>query len=77
VPSPEVLGPLAAFVFVVMGSVIYALWREHLKSDVDDRAQRDQALAGWRDQTAATNRLAAALEARNRRDAKQGRADDQ
>lgn len=39
----------------------------------DLQKQRDAAITGWREQTIATNRLAAAVEARNRRDAGQRR----
>jgi hypothetical protein len=34
-----------------------------MRADADDRSQRDTALAGWREQVAATNRLADAIEA--------------
>jgi hypothetical protein len=70
----QLLGPAALLVGALIA--VAALWKEHLRADHEDRAQRDQAIAGWKDQTAATNRLAAALEARNRRDARQGRSDD-
>ncbi len=70
----QLLGPAALLVGALIA--VAALWKEHLRADAEDRAQRDQAIAGWREQTAATNRLAAALEARNRRDARQGRSDD-
>lgn len=39
--------------------------------------QRDLAQAGWRESTAATDRLAAALEARNRRDERTKRQADE
>lgn len=45
-----------------LASVIGYLGRDLIK-------QRDLAMAGWKAQTEATNRIAEALEARNRRDA--------
>ena len=70
---PELLGPAGLLVASLL--VIGVLWRDHLRADADDRAQRDTAIAGWRAQVEATNRLinasnrlAAAIEARNRRD---------
>lgn len=73
-PSPELLGPLALTVAALY--VIRELWREHLAADADDRAQRDTAIIGWRDQTAATNRLADAIEQRNRDDVTRQRRGD-
>ena len=52
-----------------LGSVIAFLGRDLIK-------QRDLALAGWRAQTEANLKLAAAWEARNRRDERAQRAED-
>ncbi len=52
-----------------LGSVIAFLGRDLIR-------QRDLALAGWRLQTEANLKLAAAWEARNRRDEKTQRVDD-
>jgi len=38
---PDLLGPTAALAGALV--VVGILWREHLKADVDDRAQRDLA----------------------------------
>jgi hypothetical protein len=48
---------------VALGFAVAALWRSHERSDTDVRAQRDIAIAGWRAQMDATNRLADAIEA--------------
>lgn len=53
---------IIAIVTTALTAVIGALWRLHLQADADDRAQRDEAIAGWRDSTAAVNRLAEAIE---------------
>lgn len=70
----ELYGPLG--LLVGLGLAVAALWRDHLRADADDRVQRDIAIAGWREQTAATNRLAAAIEKRNARDAQTHRGAD-
>ena len=81
-PSPEQLaGPTGAIIalIAVLGiaaRVIQVLWSDHLRADADDRTQRDTAIAGWREQTAATNRLAEAIEQRNARDARAKRSQD-
>lgn len=72
--DPGLTGPLALTVGLAIA--VAALWREHVRADRDDRAQRDVAIAGWRDQTNATNRLADAIEARARDDAQRKRQDD-
>lgn len=59
-PPDALLGPTAALVGAV--AIIVALWRSHVASDTDVRSQRDIAIAGWRDQTNATDRLAAVIE---------------
>ena len=59
------LGPSAALAGAV--AIIVALWRSHVVSDTDVRTQRDIAIAGWRDQTNATDRLAAVIEANSAR----------
>lgn len=78
---PELLGPAGLLVASLL--VIGVLWRDHLRADADDRAQRDTAIEGWRAQVEATNRLisasnrlAAAIEARNRRDERTRRASE-
>ena len=60
----------AAGVIAGLVTVVGLLWREHIKSDADMKAQRDGAIARTdrlidvsRDQVAATNRLADELEA--------------
>ena len=45
---PEILGPTGALVaalagVVALSRVIVVLWRDHLRADADDRAQRDHA----------------------------------
>ena len=57
---PELLGPLG--LTVALGFAVAALWRSHERADADVRAQRDVAIAGWKAQTDATNRLADAIE---------------
>jgi hypothetical protein len=61
---PEILGPFGAL--VALGIAVAALWRSHERSDHDVMAQRDRAFAGWEAQTTATNRLADAIETRER-----------
>lgn len=72
---PEVLGPVGLTIGLLVA--LSVLWREHVRSDEDDRKQRDIALEGWRAQTEATKRLADAIEKRNRADAERRRAGDQ
>jgi hypothetical protein len=50
--------------------VVRALWIEHQRNDADVRTQRDIAIAGWRDQTAATKNLADVVEKQTRADAR-------
>ena len=56
--------------------VVAALWRDHLRADSDDRAQRDRALAGWEAQTTATRDLVTAIEVKDRADAERRRLAD-
>lgn len=63
--QPELLAAIGA-----LASVIAYLGHDLIK-------QRDIATAGWRDATTAVNRLAAALEARNQRDASAHRVGDE
>ena len=35
--------------------VVWRLWTEHLAADARERARGDEAMAGWREQTAETN----------------------
>lgn len=74
VASDALLGPLA----LLVGSLfaVGVLWRSHVAADDDLRKQRDTAIDGWRAQTTATDRLANAIEIRNRRDATRRRAGD-
>lgn len=71
---PELLGPLG--LTIALGLAVLALWRDHIRADADDRAQRDTAIAGWRDQTNATTRLADAIEAKARDDGARKRQAD-
>ena len=72
--TPDLVGPTAALAGAI--AIVVALWREHLRADADDRLQRDQNYAGWRDQTDANARLAAAWEQRNRDEAARHRRTD-
>ena len=58
---PELLGPTG--LLVALAFAVAALWRDHVRADADDRSQRDVAIAGWKAQTDATDRVADALEA--------------
>lgn len=60
------LGPYGALV----GAIVIIFWAGRQLSTfiADLRTQRDLALTGWREQTAATNAVAAAIESRNRAD---------
>ena len=69
------LGPLALLVGALIA--VGVLWKSHVDSDNDVRKQRDEALAGWRAQTTATDRLANAIEVRTRREARTKRQDDE
>ena len=71
---PDLYGPLG--LLIGLSVAVAALWRDHLRADADDRTQRDAALAGWRDQTAATTRLADAIEQSNRDATQRHRRDD-
>ena len=68
------LGPFGAV--VALAIAVGVLWRDHMRADADDRAARDQALLGWREQVAATNRLADAIEADRRDRAERHRRGD-
>ena len=54
----DLYGPLG--LLIGLSLAVGALWRDHMRADADDRAQRDVALAGWREQTAATREQTAA-----------------
>lgn len=78
---PELLGPTGLLIALLLA--VAALWRDHLRADADDRAQRDQAIAGWQAQTAATDRVAdatialsEAIRARAQDDAARHRQED-
>ena len=68
------LGPLALLVGALIA--VGVLWRLVLSYIADLKAQRDKAIDGWMAQTTATDRLANAVEVRNRRDAIRTRSDD-
>lgn len=73
-PPDAFLGPAALLVAALVA--VGALWREHLKADADDRAQRDKAIALLEATLDGTQRMARAWEERNRRDAAQRRRGD-
>lgn len=78
---PELFGPLGLTVGALLavgalGRVIKVLWDKHLEADAEDRRQRDDTFALLKDAVDGTKRLAAALEARNRRDAARQRKTD-
>ena len=63
--SPENIVAIATGTTGLTAFLIYAvrlLWISHERQDADTRAQRDVALKGWQDQTAATERLTDVLE---------------
>ena len=68
------LGPAALLVGALIA--VGVLWREHTKQDAKRDAQLDEAIAGWRAQTTATDRLANATEIRNRRESDRVRKED-
>jgi hypothetical protein len=78
---PELFGPLGALVLAVlvmvgMVKVGSMLWIEHLKSDQDDRDQRDRAYR-LLEQSLANNKAAiAAWDRRNSQDAARARRTD-
>ena len=78
-PSFDPANPLPYLVAALSGAAV-VLWRAYasaIKERITDLiAQRDLSQRGWIDQTAATNRLAEALEERNRRDRSHVRAED-
>lgn len=73
---PEtLLGPLGLLVGAILAvGYLVRILREYLD---DIKRQRDEAIAGWKAQTTATDRLANAIEIRNRRDSKRTRAEDE
>ena len=56
-----------AGVLAAASAIITVLWRDHQRADAEDRKRLDAAIDGWREQTAATNRLATAIERQNTR----------
>lgn len=62
----------AAGVIAALLTVVGVLWRDHQRADREDREQRDRALSALEASLDGNKRLAAAWEARNRRD--EGRA---
>jgi maltose-binding protein MalE len=71
---PELLGPAGLAVGALIA--VAALWREHTKSDQRERDLTNRALTGWEAQTAATNRLAEAVEEQAREHADRRRRGD-
>lgn len=71
---PEVFGPQGLLVAAL--AVIVVLWRDHLRADTDDRAQRDKAHGIAEQAVAGLARMADAWEQRNREDAGRHRSDD-
>lgn len=53
---PELLGPFGLAVALLIA--VAALWRDHLRADADDRAQRDEAFTIAHAQVDATNKVA-------------------
>lgn len=72
------LGPLALTVGAVLalGYVTRFIVQFIRETIADLKQQRDEAIAGWRDQVAATDRLANVIEVRTKRDAARTRSDD-
>lgn len=60
-PPPELLGPYG--LLVALGIAVIALWRDHLRSDADDRKDADDWKAIALSSQADNRRLAAAVEA--------------
>jgi hypothetical protein len=73
-PPDALLGPLALLVGALLSVAV--LWREHLRADADDRAQRDKAIGLLEASLDANQRMAHAWEERNRRDAAARRRSD-
>lgn len=71
---PDLYGPFG--LLIALALAVAALWRDHVRADADDRAQRDIAVVGWRSQTDATTRLADAIEQQARDAASRRRQDD-
>lgn len=68
------LGPLGALALLIY--VAKVLWDAHKASDEDVVRQRDVAIEGWKAQTAATDRLAEAVERKAIDDATRRRSTD-
>lgn len=73
-PSFDPTDPLA--LLTALALAVAVLWRAHVSSDADVKAQRDLAVTGWREQTTATAQLAQAIDQRNSRDRAQVRSGD-
>lgn len=71
---PELFGPQALLVAAL--AVVAVLWRDHLRADQDDRAQRDRAQGIAEQAVGGLARMADAWEQRNREDASRRRQDD-
>ena len=71
--DPGLTGPLALTVGLAIA--VAALWRDHIRADADDRAQRDTAITGWREATDAIRALTAAVQDQDKREG-QHRRDD-
>jgi hypothetical protein len=68
------LGPGAAA--VLLAYAVKRLWDSHDKADADVIAQRNEAIAGWREANATLGRMADAIEATNRDNAERRRLED-
>lgn len=60
----SVAGPSGAVALLTV--IVVMLWRDHVRSDADVRAQRDTSVAVSSAQVAATSRLADLIEERDR-----------
>jgi hypothetical protein len=66
-PASDPLSLLSTLGFPTVAVVLFLRGEIYSKGTVTEiRAQRDEAIAGWREQTDATNKLASAIEERNR-----------
>lgn len=59
------LGPIGLTIFLLY--VVKLLWDAHRQEDASRTARLDTAIAGWAAQTAATEKLAAAVDRSNKR----------
>lgn len=73
-PPPDLLGPLGLLVAALLATAV--LWKDHLRADADDRAQRDRAVAIAEGLVDGLRELTAAVHAANRDAAKRHRRTD-